>query len=96
MAIDIQHEHLLTLREALAYLREHGVRIGTSALYGWVRSGRLESVKLSYRMTSVEAIQRMAEGTRSPTAGQKARTKAQIEKEGRAAMERLRLKGLKV
>lgn len=71
--IDLQLEKLIALREAPHHLprRPNGKRVHISACYRWISRGvrgvRLESVQVGgTRYTSLEALQRFADGLGSP------------------------------
>lgn len=110
MAIDLAREQLLPLRAVPGWLHQRGVcgqnnrPLSLTVIYDWVRSGRLEVVKLGRLFTTTAALARMAsvEGERadlSPPAQKQRRKRKRSRPDEDAHAEtlaKLRARGFKV
>ncbi len=66
MPIEIECERLMTLAQAAAYLTDRGAPRSVSTVRDWAQKGRLETVEIGGILhTSVEALQRHAEGRKA-------------------------------
>jgi hypothetical protein len=93
MSIDIKNESLLTMPEAAAWLTEKGKRISMHSLYRWRRVGvqaadggrcYLECVRLGGSLlTSVEALQRLADALNDVEAAERQRVAELARPKGR-------------
>lgn len=88
--IDIERERLMKLSEVPAWLLERGVRVSLRRVFAWAEQGKLGTVKIGVRCTSIEAIQRMADSENTPPPPVKQKQKRTNKKITEAAREAMR------